>query len=393
MTPSLDGGHSAAGGPLDGVRVLDLTRLLPGPMGTMHLADLGADVIKIEDLGAGDYADPAVRALVNRNKRGLRLDLKQPAGVAVLLRLCREADVLVEGFRPGVMERLGVGYEAVAAVNPRIVYCSISGYGQTGPLRDMPGHDLNYLALTGVGDQIGNDSGPALSNLPVADLLGGTMSAVMGMLAALFDAARSGRGRHVDVSIADCVLAHAVLPLAGLNARGQAPVTGQGTLTGGLACYGHYRTSDGRHVAVGALERKFWEAMCERLERPDLAPLHRSRDAATEQRVRGELQAVFGVQPLAHWAALFEHTQACVSPVLRLDEALAHPHIQARGMLWDSPDSHAARQLGRPLKMGGPAAGMPRPAPQPGQHTDEVMRGAGFDDAELAALRAAGAIG
>ena len=206
--------HPGAGAPLAGVRVLDLTRLLPGPLGTLHLADLGADVIKIEDTGAGDYASPAVRALVNRNKRAIRIDLKQPEGVATLLRLCREADVLVEGFRPGVMQRLGVGYEAVAAVNPRIVYCSISGFGQTGPLRDMPGHDLNYAALAGVADQIGNAAGPALSNLPVADLLGGTMTAVMGILAALFDAARTGRGRHVDIAIADGVLAHAVLPLA-----------------------------------------------------------------------------------------------------------------------------------------------------------------------------------
>src|SRR5688572_26660905 len=253
---------SSSRAPLAGVRVLDLTRLLPGPMGTLHLADLGADVIKIEDLGAGDYATPAVRALVNRNKRAIRIDLKQPAGAQTLLRLARDADVLIEGFRPGVMERLGVGYEAVAAVNPRIVYCSLSGFGQTGPLRDQPGHDLNYGALTGVVDQIGTADSPALSNLPVADLLGGTMNAVMGILAALFDAARTGRGRHVDVAIADGVLAHAVLPLAALNQHGHVPPAGQGTLTGGLACYAVYRTADGRFVAVGALERKFWDALC-----------------------------------------------------------------------------------------------------------------------------------
>ncbi|HET6827994.1 MAG TPA: CaiB/BaiF CoA-transferase family protein, partial [Ramlibacter sp.] len=159
--------------PLAGVRVLDLTRLLPGPMGTLHLADLGADVIKIEDLGPGDYATPSVRELVNRNKRGIRIDLKRPEGARTLLRLCEGADVLVEGFRPGVMQRLGLGYEAVAAINPRIVYCSITGYGQSGPDRDRPGHDLNYCAEAGVSDQIGSAHGPALSNVPVADLMGG----------------------------------------------------------------------------------------------------------------------------------------------------------------------------------------------------------------------------
>lgn len=384
--------HSTHGAPLAGVRVLDLTRLLPGPMGTLHLADLGADVIKIEDLGAGDYATPSVRHLVNRNKRGVRIDLKQPAGAATLLRLCQQADVLVEGFRPGVMQRLGVGYEAVRAVNPRIVYCSLSGFGQTGPLRDQPGHDINYGALAGVVDQIGTADSPALSNLPVADLLGGTMTAVMGILAALFDAARTGHGRHVDVAIADGVLAHAVLPMAALNQHGHVPPAGQSALTGGLACYAVYRTADARFVAVGALERKFWDALCQRLERADLAPLHRSGNPATEQRLRGELARIFAARPLAHWSALFADGEACVAPVLRLDEALAHPHFQARGMVLPASEG-APRQLGCPVKMSGWQPSPPRPAPRPGQDTEEVLRDAGFTDSEFQALRAAGTIG
>lgn len=382
----------ASRAPLQGVRVLDLTRLLPGPMCTLHLADLGADVTKIEDTGAGDYANPAVRTLVNRNKRGIRIDLKQPAGVAALLRLCRQADVLLEGFRPGVMQRLGVGYDAVAAINPRIVYCSLSGFGQTGPLRDMPGHDLNYGALTGVVHQIGTPDGPALSNLPVADLLGGTMTAVAGILAALFDAARTGHGRHVDIAIADGVLAHAVLPLAALNQQGQVPPAGQSTLTGALACYGVYRTADERFVAVGALERKFWDALCRRIERPDLAPLHRSGHAATEQRVRGELTALFAAQPLAHWAALFADGDACVTPVLRLDEAVAHPHFIARGMVIPA-SANSPLQLASPMRMTGHEPHAPRPAPQPGEHTDALLREAGFAPAEISALRAGGAVG
>jgi crotonobetainyl-CoA:carnitine CoA-transferase CaiB-like acyl-CoA transferase len=369
--------------PLAGVRVLDLTRLLPGPLATQHLADLGADVVKIEDTGHGDYANPAVRALVNRNKRGLCLDLKQPAGRDVMLRLCRTADAVVEGFRPGVMARLGLGYATLAAANPRIVLCSISGWGQTGPLRDLPGHDLNYAAMAGVADQMGG-----LSNLPVADLLGGTMGAVMGLLAALYDAARSGQGRHVDVSMADGVLAHAVLPLAALNQQGEVPRGGQGALTGGLACYGLYGTSDGRQLAVGALERKFWDALCERIARPDLAPLHRSGNPATEARLRAELQGLFAGQPLAYWVALFEGSQACVSPVLRLDETLAHPHFLARGMAVPG----TPRQLGPAVRMTGFDVPAPRPAPTPGQHSDALLAEAGYDSAALAALRASGAL-
>ncbi|MDM0039184.1 CaiB/BaiF CoA-transferase family protein [Variovorax sp. J22G21] len=393
MTSSPESLASAStGAPLAGVRVLDLTRLLPGPLGTMHLADLGADVVKIEDTGAGDYASATVRALVNRNKRAIRIDLKHPEGVAALLRLCRDADVLVEGFRPGVMQRLGVGYEAVAAVNPRIVYCSISGFGQTGPLCDTPGHDVNYAALAGVADQIGNAAGPALSNLPVADLLGGTMTAVAGILAALFDAARSGRGRHVDIAMADGVLAHAVLPLAGLHQHGEVPRTGHGALTGALACYGFYRTADDRHVAVGALEAKFWDDLCRTLERPDLAPLHRSGDPATEERLRAELAAIFGAQPLAHWRSLFHDGVGCVTPVLRIDEALAHPHFRARGMRIAADDA-ALPQLGCAIKMTGFDPSTPRPAPRAGEHTEEILRAAGLDAPAVAALRAAGAVG
>ena len=375
--------------PLRGVRVLDLTRLVPGPVCTMHLADLGADVVKIEDTGAGDYAPPALRAVVNRNKRGLQLDLKQADGAEAFLQLARSADVVVEGFRPGAMARLGLGYDDVAAVNPRIVYCSLTGYGQTGPCRDRPGHDLNYGGHAGVADQIGVDADTlALSNLPIADLMGGALTAAMGILAALFDAARTGRGRHLDIAMADGALAHAVMPLATLAAHGSTRRAGGDTLTGGLACYALYRTADARFIAVGALERKFWDTLCDVIGRADLKPLHRSGDAAIEARLRGELAALFGARPLTHWERHFAHADCCVSPVHTLEEALADPHFRARGMVIDSvhPNVGALTQVACPVKMTRHAFALLRHAPRPGEHTVELLREAGCSDASIARM-------
>jgi len=391
------------GAPLAGVRVLDLTRLLPGPMCTLHLADLGADVIKIEDTGAGDYAAEPVRTLVNRNKRGIRIDLKQPEGVATLLRLCEQADVLVESFRPGVTERLGVGYAAVAERNPRIVYCSLTGYGQTGPYKDAPGHDMNYGGWTGVADQIGAPGQPpALSNVPVADLLGGSMTAVMGILAALYDVTRTGLGRHVDIAIADGVLAHAVIPLAAVNTQGQTAPAGASKLTGALPCYAMYATADGGHLAVAALEKKFWEAFCALIGREDLQALHAPRDPAQSEWVRAELRRLIGARTLAWWTEKLAGSDCCVTPVLKLEDALDNEHFQARGMVLPLPAREGrdggggpakARQLACPVKMSGFDFTVRRPAPQRGEHTDEVLRAAGYGPDEIEALRRRDAIG
>lgn len=386
--------------PLAGLKVLDLTRLLPGPVCTLHLADLGAEVIKIEDTGAGDYArtmglgaapgeDSFFFRIVNRNKRGLRLDLKQAAGVEVFLRLAREADVIVESFRPGVVDKLGVGYDAVKAINPRVVYCAITGYGQDGPWRDRAGHDLNYIATAGVLDQIGcKDGAPAIPNLQIGDLLGGALTAVMGILAAVIGARATGAGRYVDVSMTDATFAHAYTGLLSVLARGATQPRGTDDLNGGLPGYGLYRTRDGRYMAVGALEPKFWQVFCDAIGKPELKPFGLARGAEGD-RTRAELEALFASQPLDHWADLFENVDCGVTPVLTFEEAMAHPQLQARGML---TTADGLPQFALPLKMSGVDFAVRNPPPKVGADGTAILRAAGYIDGEIEALRAAGVI-
>ncbi|MFC3609357.1 CaiB/BaiF CoA transferase family protein [Stutzerimonas tarimensis] len=381
--------------PLDGITVLDLTRLLPGPVCSQHLADLGANVIKIEDTGLGDYANNAMRALVNRNKRGLRLDLKNEEARQVFYRLAAEADVVIESFRPGTTDRLGIGYQTLRELNPRLVYCSISGFGQQGPNRHLPGHDVNYCAEVGVADQIGGEGDtPGFSNLQLADLMGGALTSAMGILAALFDARRSGQGRCLDIAMTDGVFAHAIMPLASYNQHGRTFAPGQDTLTGGLPCYAVYRTADDRFVAVGALEAKFWALMCQTLGRTDLIELHRSKDPAVNARVRAELTELFRSEPQAHWDALFEGVECCVTPVRKLEEALTSKLLEARGMVVRTHHPHYGEmvQAACPVKMSGFEFSVNRHAPLPGEHTDEVLIEAGYSQSEVSSLRRSGAI-
>lgn len=332
--------------PLQGIRVLDLTRLLPGPMATMHLADMGAEVIKIEDPGIGDYArtmGPVRKEVsqffiaVNRGKQGMRLDLKNAAQREVFLEMVETADVVVESFRPGVMDKLGLGWEVLKQRNPRLVMCAISGYGQDGPFAQLAGHDINYVGLAGMLEQnVGPDGVPALPNLQVGDLLGGAQASVQGVLAALIGARVNGKGRFVDVSMTDAVFAHNIMPLVAVNNFGQPAPPGRDLLTGGVPCYNVYRTSDHRFMAVGALELKFWETCCEVLKRPDLKPRHWSlgqqvggEDAMA---VKTELDTIFARRTMAAWTEKFRTADCCVTPVLRADEALGHPLFQARMM-------------------------------------------------------------
>lgn len=379
------------------MRVLDLTRLLPGAMATLHLADMGADVIKIEDTDAGDYARKMGRVrdgmsdffrLLNRNKRAVRLDLKQARGREAFLRLAQRADVVVEGFRPGVMAKLGVGYDAVSAVNARIVYCSISGYGQDGPYAQRAGHDINYTGYAGVGDQIGTADGPAVPNFQIADLLGGALVPVMGILAALIDARSSGRGRYVDVAMTDAVLAHAIFPLLGFLEDGKAPRRGTGMLDGGLPCYNIYRTKDDRFMAVGALERKFWLTLCDMLGCPELKEKHIVYGGEAEP-VKQGLAKIFASRTQREWSDVFARADCCVSPILDIEQALSNEQLRARKMV---VDGSGFAQFALPLKFSEFEFAIERPAPREGEHTEEILREAGYRDAEIRALRNDGVI-
>lgn len=330
--------------PLQGVRVLDLTRLLPGPVAALRLAELGADVLKIEAPGAGDPTRAMMQAssdrvagrpgafyrLVNRGKRETRLDLKSDAGRNVLRALAAQADVLIESFRPGVMERLGLGYATLHAENPRLVYCSISGYGASGPFAQHAGHDLNYIGYAGVLDQLkGADGAPILPNFQIADLLGGALTAVTQILGALVAVARGGEGRFVDVSMTHATHAHNLIAQVALVNEGAAPAAGTGLLNGGVPCYNLYRTLDGRWLAVGALELKFWEALCMALDRPEWATRHWSLGQAIggpdALALTRELAEVFAARTLEEWVTLLEPLDCCVSPVLSVEEAARHP--------------------------------------------------------------------
>ena len=392
---------------LAGIRVLDLSRLLPGGFCSLLLADFGADVIKVEDTGMGDYvrwatpqysgADPsaggAMFLALNRGKRSVRIDLKTDAGREVLLRLARDADVLLESFRPGVMERLGVGWERLREENPRLVYCAVTGYGQDGPFAGRAGHDIDYLARVGLLGMTGDPDGPPVQAAgQIADLGGGALMAAFGILAALRERDRSGEGQLVDVSMADGALSWLAMDAARVLAGGAAPGRGRAELAGGLLCYRPYRCADG-WVALGALEPKFWRAWCEGVGRPEL--VERQFDAVGSDTHR-EVEAVFAGRTRAEWAAFNDEHDCCLEPVLGLDEALESELVRAREMVVevDQPGADApVRLLGTPVKLSRTPAD-PRRAGGPalGADTEAVLAEAGYAPEEIRALMEAGAI-
>ncbi|MCU0514275.1 MAG: CoA transferase [Anaerolineae bacterium] len=375
---------------LSGVRVLDLTRLLPGAIATLLLADLGAEVIKIEDPAGGDYARwmPPLLAgtgaffrASNRNKHSVILNLKDERGQAVLQRLVHSADVLVEGFRPGVAARLKCDYATLSAHNPRLIYVSLSGWGQTGPYAQRSGHDLNYVALNGLPGSMGTPQPPGGQ---IADV-SGAYASVMGISAALYQREKTGTGAYLDVALAEAALPFVMYQwveslLTGLPG-------GQGSLTGGMACYAVYFSADEQPLALAPIEPKFWHNFCAAVQRPDWLPLH--QDLAAQARLKAEIQALFATHTAAEWDARLGGADCCFTRIVPPARVADDPQVQARGLAGVGDDG--VPWLRSPVHLG-PDKPPLIPAPQPGEHTRQVLAGLGYSPAALDALAAAGVI-
>jgi alpha-methylacyl-CoA racemase len=393
--------------PLSDVRILDLTRLLPGGFCSLLLADLGAEVLKVEDTGMGDYirwAPPyygdadqqelgtrsSLYLALNRGKRSVRLDLKSDAGREALLRLVERYDVVLDGFRPGVLDRLGVGYERMREANPAIVFCAITGYGQDGPYTQRAGHDMNYLGLVGLLGLTGAKNGPPVqSGGQIADLGGGALMAAFGVMAALHERRCSGEGQMIDISMADGALSWLALVAGRYFCDGEEPGRGEQQLAGGLLCYYPYEAADG-WVTCGALEPKFWAAFCNGVERPDLIE---AQFEAPGSEAWQQVAEVFRGRSRAEWKDFNDEHDCCIEPVLDVGEALDSELVRARGMVSEieQPALGTVRQLGVPVKMSRTPGDPTRPAPAFGEHTDEVLREAGYSAEEIAAMKESGA--
>ncbi|MFN8545746.1 MAG: CaiB/BaiF CoA-transferase family protein [Candidatus Binatia bacterium] len=371
--------------------MLDLSRQLPGPYCSLLLADLGMDVVAVsapnDPMGAGI-------PLLGRNKRSVTLNLKAPQGREIFHRLARETDVLLEGARPGVAARLGVDFATLSAINPRLVYCSISGYGQDGPYRDRVGHDVNYLGVAGVLDGIGTEGGPpAIPGVQIADIGGGALMAAVGILTALLAREQTGRGQMVDIAMMDGAFAWQVLNLFRLLAEGTPPARGGTLLTGRYPCYAVYETRDGRHVTVGALEPHFWRRLCQELGMPELAERQFAEGTERDEMFR-RIRAKFRERTMAQWVTALAHLDICFGPVATLGEAVDDPQVRHRQMMVELDDGHGRRRqtLGNPIKLSDTPASLRAPQPEFGAHTDEVLATLGYSSADVAALRARGVV-
>ncbi|PKH39455.1 carnitine dehydratase [Pseudomonas sp. 43NM1] len=387
-------------GPLASLKVLDFSTLLPGPFASLLLADMGAEVLRIESptradllrvLPPHDQGVSASHAYLNRNKRSLALDLKQPQALELIKQLLLDHDILLEQFRPGVMERLGLGYAALKAINPKLIYVSITGYGQTGPYKERAGHDINYLALAGLSSYTGRaDSGPLPLGMQVADIAGGSLHGVIGLLAAVIARQHSGQGQHLDVSMTDCAFSLNAMAGAGYLACGVEPECEEQMLNGG-SFYDYYRSRDGRWMSVGSLEPAFMQQLCSALGRPELAAQGLSTKPEQQQALKNELKMEFEKHDFAELCALFAGVDACVEPVLSVGEALQHPQLQARALVTQVPraDGSTQAQMACPLKF---SEGLPAPrfiGAAVGEHTDQVLAELGLSAQRIEQLRRA----
>ena len=373
--------------PLQNLKLLDLSRQLPGPFCSTMLADLG-----METLMVSNPTDPFGSGIpfMARNKRSMKLNLKTAAGREVLLRLVDQADVLLEGFRPGVMKRLGLDYATLAARNPRLIYCAISGYGQDGPYRDRVGHDVNYLGFAGVLGFIGHSDGaPVIPGVQIADIGAGALMAVIGILCAVIARQQTGRGQMVDISMLDGAALWNVYPVL-LHLLGETPQRGRTQLTGYNACYAVYETKDHRYVTVGAYERHFWATLCTSLGHPEFIE-RQWVEGDERQHILETFRAIFRTKTQAEWMAELGERDICFGPVNDVAQMLADPQLRQRGMVVDQPNGQPT--LGNPVHLSDTPPSLRTPPPLFGEHTETVLQELGFDAAGIERLRTDGVIG
>jgi len=391
---------------LEGVRVLDLSRLAPGPYCSMLLGDFGADVLMIEAGGRasegpgsrmeimGDSQREAAYNALYRNKRSLALDLKDDRAKDIFYRLSDDADVVLEGFRPGVAKRLGVDYETLAARNPRLIYCALSGYGQTGPYAERAGHDLNYASLGGAIGVTGTpDGGPAIPLNLIADFAAGGLHAAFAICAALVYRATSGRGQHIDLAMSDGVLSLMTWPMSYFFATGHPVEPGSWLFNGGAPWYNVYQCADQKWISVAALEPRFYAALCTGLNCPQWIPDQFTLPLYSE--MLEYYRATFATKSRAEWVELFDQHDACVMPVFAMEELTEDRHNLARQMIVNVPDEElgCVRQIGVAAKFS-ETPGVPRSTgPRVGQHTDDILRQLGYDGKRIQALRQDGVVG
>lgn len=387
-------------GPLASLKVLDFSTLLPGPFASLLLADMGAEVLRVESptrmdlvrvLPPFDQGVSASHAYLNRNKRSLALDLKKPEAVEIIKQLVQDYDIVLEQFRPGVMDKLGVGYQALKVINPKLIYVSITGYGQTGPYKDRAGHDLNYLALSGLASYTGRrEAGPLPLGLQAADIAGGSLHGVIGLLAAVINRQVTGQGQQIDISMTDCAFSLNAMSGAGFLAAGSLPERENQPLNGG-SFYDYYQTQDGRWLSVAGLEPQFMQGFCAAIHRPELAARGLSQKPQEQQALKAEIQHELGKHDFAYWCQRFAELDVCVEPLLDLAEASQHPQLQARQVICQVPrgDGSTQAQIACPIKFSQPLSPPRQIGAALGEHSAEVLSRLGYSAEQISSLRAA----
>lgn len=390
--------------PLEGIKVLDLSRYLPGPFCTQILADFGAEVIKVEDPKGGDlgrYLTPLIEDesarfyTVNRNKKSITLDLKKEEGKAIFRKLAASSDVVVDQFRPGVMKKMGLDYESLKTINEGIIYCAITGYGLTGPLRDVAGHDLNYLNLSGVTELTGTYQGmPAMSGVQIADIAGGTLYSVIAILLALASREKTGKGQLCDIAMMDASISLLAYTLGEWAGWGKLPERGNDVLTGGYACYNVYKTKDERYVSLGAVEDKFWAEFCVKIGRPEYIKLQ--WNTLLQQDIQSDVRAIMLGKTRDEWVEFFASSDICFTAVLTLEEMCSHPQVLARDMILMLTNVKGSGKdvalTGVPIKLSGTPGEAKLTFPKLGEHTDQLLSEAGYSKIQIEVFKQQGIV-